>query len=74
MPDIFVIGLPWGPQTNWVQNVLATRECTIHWKGTDHHVTDPLLVGTTVALGAASRLQRAVIKRGSFPAFLQLSR
>lgn len=26
-PATFVIGLPWGPTTNWVQNVLAAGGC-----------------------------------------------
>jgi deazaflavin-dependent oxidoreductase (nitroreductase family) len=73
-PDTFVIGLPWGPDTNWAQNVLAAGGCSIHWKGTDHQVTSPRLVGKDVALGAAGRFQRSVISRLDFPAFLQLQR
>src|SRR5215469_9684122 len=73
-PDAFVISLPWGPQTNWVQNVLAANGCTITWKGRDYDVTDPQLVDRTVALGAANALQRAIINRIAFPGFLQLKR
>lgn len=73
-PDAFVIGLPWGPQTNWVQNVLAARGCTITWKGRDYRVTDPLLVDRAVALEAANALERAIITRVTFPGFLQLKR
>lgn len=73
-PDAFVIGLPWGPQTNWVRNVLAAKGCTITWKGRDYHVTDPQLVDKTVALGAANAFQRAIINRVDFPGFLQLKR
>jgi deazaflavin-dependent oxidoreductase (nitroreductase family) len=73
-PDAFVIALPWGPQTNWVRNVMAAKGCTIRWKGADYRVTEPQLVDKSVALQAASGVQRAVIQRGSFPAFLQLKR
>ena len=73
-PGAFVIGLPWGPQTNWVRNVLAANGCTITWKGRDYLVTNPLLVDQAVALGAANALQRAIITRVAFPAFLQLDR
>lgn len=73
-PDAFVIGLPWGAQTNWVQNVLAANGCTIRWKGIYYTTTDPQLVDKAAALAAANGLQRAAIKRGSFPAFLQLKR
>lgn len=73
-PDSFVIALPWGTQTNWVQNVLAAGECTIFWKGADHHATQPRLVDTKVALAAANRFERAIIARVNFPAFLELQR
>lgn len=73
-PGTFVIGLPWGPQTNWVRNVLAAGGCTIRWKGTDHQARSPQLVDDAVALQAANRLQRAIIGRARFPAFLQLQR
>jgi deazaflavin-dependent oxidoreductase (nitroreductase family) len=73
-PHTFVIGLPWGPTTNWAQNVLAAKGCTLRWKGVDYQVTDPQLVGTDVALEAAGRFERAVISRLDFPAFLQLQR
>lgn len=73
-PDTFVIGLPWGTQTNWVQNVLAAKGCTITWKGRNYQVTDPQLVDRTVALSASNSLQRAIITRVGFPGFLQLKR
>lgn len=73
-PDAFVIGLPWGPETNWARNVMAAGGCVIRWKGVDHSVTDPQLVGSDVALEVAGRLERTIISRVDFPAFLQLRR
>lgn len=73
-PDAFVIGLPWGPQTNWVQNVLAANGCTITWKGRDYHATDPALVDRAVALDAANAFQRVLLNRIDFPGFLQVKR
>ncbi|WP_426564900.1 nitroreductase family deazaflavin-dependent oxidoreductase [Angustibacter sp. McL0619] len=73
-PEAFVIGLPWGPQTNWVQNVLAAGGCTLTWKGEDHQTTDPQLVGSDVAVAAAGPLIRQVLSRREFPGFLQLRR
>jgi deazaflavin-dependent oxidoreductase (nitroreductase family) len=73
-PDSFVIGLPWGPKTNWVQNVIAAQGCTIRWKGADYQVTDPQLVGKDVALAAANAVQRIVITRADFGGFLRLRR
>jgi hypothetical protein len=51
---------------------LGSQGCTICWKAVDYEVTDPQLVGTNVALHAAGRLERVVIRRFGFPAFLQL--
>lgn len=73
-PGFFVIGLPWGPKTNWAQNVLAAGGCTIRWKGVDYRATEPQLVDTQVALEAANRFQAAIIARIRFPAFMQLKR
>jgi hypothetical protein len=72
--ETFVIGLPWGPETNWAQNVLAAGACTVRWRGVDYQGTSPRLVGTDVALRAAGRLERAVISRLELSAFLQLDR
>jgi deazaflavin-dependent oxidoreductase (nitroreductase family) len=72
--DSFVIGLPWGPRTNWVQNVIAAGGCTIRWKGVDYRLSDPRVVGVEAALQAAGRFQRIVLKRTRIPAFLELRR
>ena len=71
-PDSFVIGLPWGPKTNWVQNVIAADGCTIRWKGVDYRLSDPHLVGVEAALRAAGPFQRRVLRRTRIPAFLEL--
>lgn len=70
----FVIGLPWGERTNWAQNVLAAGGCTIRWKGVDHRVTEPRIVGKDVAVAASRGLTRVIVSRGSFPAFIELRR
>lgn len=73
-PDTFVIALPWGSHTNWAQNVLAAGGCTVRWKAVEHAVTDPRLVGPDVAMTAANRLERMVLKRSKMRDFLQLRR
>ncbi len=73
-PRTFVIGLPWGPQTNWARNVLAAGGCVIRWKARDYQLTGPRLVGPEVALEAATGLQRHIIQRVGFRHFLQLQR
>ena len=73
-PRTFLIGLPWGPQTNWARNVLAAGGCTIRWKAVDYRVSAPTLVGPETALAAANRLQRTLIHRTGLQHFLQLQR
>jgi hypothetical protein len=54
---------------------MAAGGCVIRWKGVDHTVTDPQLVGKEVALATApGRLERTIIRRIDFPAFIQLRR
>lgn len=66
-PDGFVINLPWGAGTNWVRNVLAADGCVIRWKGVDHRMADPRIVGEAEARPFYSRLTWAIARR-LFPA------
>lgn len=66
-PEVFVINLPWGAGTNWVRNVVAADGCVVRWKGTDHAVTRPELVGEAAARPYYGRFGWAVA-RGLFPA------
>jgi deazaflavin-dependent oxidoreductase (nitroreductase family) len=70
----FLIGLPWGPSTNWAQNVLAAGGATLVWRGREIEVTNPRLAGTEVAVEQARPLFRPILRRGRFPAFLQMDR
>lgn len=44
--DGFVIALPYGIRTDWVQNVLAAGSATLVHEGESHRVTDPGVVST----------------------------
>lgn len=71
----FVIGLPWGRDTDWVRNVRAAGGCTVRWRGVDYECTEPAFVGRDVALAAAHGVARRVLERQDFPGgFLQLQR
>ncbi|WP_250005378.1 hypothetical protein [Actinoplanes sp. M2I2] len=74
-PAGFIINLPWGAGTNWVRNVVAAGGCTIRWKGADHRMADPVIVGEAAARPYYSRPAWAVARR-LFPAdaWLLLSR
>ncbi len=70
----FLIGLPWGVQTNWVRNVMAAGGCTIRWKGVEHKITRPALVAPAVAVAAAGPVGRQIFKRIPVDAYLELQR
>jgi deazaflavin-dependent oxidoreductase (nitroreductase family) len=70
--DILLIGLPWGPDTNWGRNVVAAGGATVTWKGRDHAVSEPRIIEGTEAAGLVKPFFRFVIRR--FPAAIVLKR
>lgn len=72
--EAFVIGLPWGPRTNWARNVLAAGGATIRWKGREHVVTSPRLVERSTALAAARGPLRFAVSRAPIEDFIELRR
>lgn len=73
-PDAFTIPLPWGDQTQWLRNILAAGGCTIRWRGADHIVTAPRVIGMDDAADAFHPLQRAVLRGAGIRAFVRLDR
>ena len=58
--DGFVIALPYGPNTDWLKNVLASGSATIVADGATHEVDRPEVVPTSaVATAFSSADQRA---------------
>jgi deazaflavin-dependent oxidoreductase (nitroreductase family) len=47
--DGFIISLPYGPDTDWLKNVLAAGSATIVDEGSTYRVDQPELVPSTVA-------------------------
>jgi len=72
--DVFLIGLPWGPETNWAQNVLADGGATVTWKGRDWVATNPRVIGAEEAAALAKAPLRRLVGSGRFPAFIGLDR
>jgi deazaflavin-dependent oxidoreductase (nitroreductase family) len=71
----FLIGMPWGRESDWVRNVRAAGGCTIRWRGLEFDCTEPTFVDKAVARAAASGFPRIVLNRLDFPAgFLELRR
>ncbi|GAA1218883.1 hypothetical protein GCM10009608_64670 [Pseudonocardia alaniniphila] len=61
--DAVVIALPWGPHTNWAQNVLAAGDCVLTWKGVDHRLDRPELITTADARPYFGSATWAVVSR-----------
>jgi deazaflavin-dependent oxidoreductase (nitroreductase family) len=61
--DAFVIVLPWGPGTNWVRNVQAAGGCVVRWKGADHWVDTPEVIGTADARAYFGGLTWKIVER-----------
>lgn len=72
--DIFLIGLPWGERTNWVQNVLAAGGATVTWKGRDYPAAAPRIVTPKEATAETKGPLKRVVGSGRFPAFIELDR
>lgn len=74
-PEVFLIVLPWGAGTNWARNVLAAGGCVLRWKGADHTVTEPEVVGRDRARAHFGRVTWPVVERlMGAEEFLMLSR
>ena len=59
----FVLPVPFGPQTNWVRNVLASGDAAVVWKGERHPVTAPRLIDLATAAPWLAGIQRRAATR-----------
>jgi len=51
----FVIALTFGEAAGWYRNIRAAGWCVVTWRGSDHTVTDPVIVDPAAALPAFPR-------------------
>ncbi|CAM4012424.1 nitroreductase family deazaflavin-dependent oxidoreductase [Smaragdicoccus niigatensis] len=61
--DGFIIGLPYGRETQWLKNVLAAGEATVRYQGEMVRVTDPRIVEASELqhqFATAERVMQAV--------------
>jgi deazaflavin-dependent oxidoreductase (nitroreductase family) len=70
--DLILIGLPWGPTTEWARNVRAAGGAILTWQGRIHAAAEPRIVDGAGASALARPAFRAVVRR--FPAALVLKR
>ena len=57
-----VIPMPFGPSTQWTQNILAAGGARLRWKGRDWQLSDPKVVGFEDAAAALGAM-RPIAKR-----------
>jgi len=72
--DTFTIPLPWGEETQWLRNVVAANGCRIRWRGTDHAVASPCMIGFEEAADVFTPALRAVLRAAGIRSFLRLDR
>jgi deazaflavin-dependent oxidoreductase (nitroreductase family) len=58
----FVMPLTFGEEAGWYRNVRAAGWCVITWRGDDHTVADPVIVGRATALPAFPRYERLALR------------
>jgi deazaflavin-dependent oxidoreductase (nitroreductase family) len=58
----FVIPLTFGETAGWYRNVWAAGWCVITWRGGDHTVASPVIVGRATALPAFPRYERLALR------------
>jgi deazaflavin-dependent oxidoreductase (nitroreductase family) len=58
----FVMPLTFGEAAGWYRNVRTAGSAVITWRGSDHTVADPVIVGEAVALPAFPRYERLALR------------
>ena len=70
----FVIPLTFGEAAGWYRNIRAAGWCVVTWRGSDHTVTDPVIVGRAAALPAFPRYERLALRLVGVQQFVWLRR
>ena len=58
----FVMPLTFGEAAGWYRNIRAAGRCVITWRGSDHAVTDPVIVDRATALPAFPRYEQLSLR------------
>ena len=68
----FVMPLTFGEAAGWYRNIVAAGWCVITWRGQDHTVAHPVIVGRSTALPAFPRYERLALQAIGINQFLWL--
>jgi deazaflavin-dependent oxidoreductase (nitroreductase family) len=72
--DGFVIAMTFGPESDWVQNVLAAGGCEIDWKDRRYSLVDPEIIDWATARTVFSTPERILLRAIGMTSFLRLRR
>lgn len=72
-PGGFVFALTYGPDTDWVKNVMAAGGCTIRHRGTDFTLTDPRFITTEEGMAHVPASVRVLLRLLDVTEFLWMS-
>ena len=68
----FVMPLTFGEEAGWYRNIRAAGRCVVTWRGSDHTVTDPVIVDRAAALPAFPRYERLALRLAGIGQFVWL--
>jgi deazaflavin-dependent oxidoreductase (nitroreductase family) len=68
----FVMPLTFGEAAGWYRNIRAAGCCVVTWRGSDHTVTDPVIVDRAAALPAFPRYERLGLRLARIGQFVWL--
>ena len=68
----FMLPLTFGEEAGWYRNIRAAGWCVITWRGTDHRLADPEIVGPDTALPAFPRYERLALRAIGISEFVWL--
>jgi deazaflavin-dependent oxidoreductase (nitroreductase family) len=68
----FVMPLTFGETAGWYRNIRAADRCVVTWRGSDHAVTDPVIVDRATALPAFPRYERLALRLVGIQQFVWL--
>jgi deazaflavin-dependent oxidoreductase (nitroreductase family) len=72
-PDGFVFALTYGPDTDWVKNVMVAGGCTIRHKGREFTLTHPRFITTEEGMAHIPAPVRVVLRLIDVTEFLRMS-
>ena len=69
----FVFALTYGPDTDWVKNVIAAGGCTIRHKRRDFTLTNPQFITTEEGMASMPAPERVVLRLIDVTEFLRMA-